>query len=145
VRRAEREQAIDPSILAGIVRQNPKSEDDTTKDELLQLLSEHPIQQEVLRLHLEGFEGKEIAEKLGVSEATVSRRLKEAKFIISLRYKKDWGASRSTGTLWTPHRPNSRTIIGWWRNWSRHTSPAASQSRWFPLDAGTKSSLSLPV
>jgi DNA-binding NarL/FixJ family response regulator len=83
---------MDPSILAGIVSQNPKSEDAPTKDELLQLLSD-PTQREVLRLHLDGVEGKVIAARLGISQAKVSRKLKELKHIISIRCQDDWRAS----------------------------------------------------
>ena len=83
----------DPQELAESWTRTRTSEDDIDaredRERLLALLANcqqtlsllataNPLIRDVFRLHCEGVSGKEIAQKLGKSESTVSRRLHDA-------------------------------------------------------------------
>ena len=90
--RAKRQRPTDPTVFSEIVSQSPSSDNGPTKEDLLQLLSD-PTQREVVRLHLEGIQGKVIAKVLGLNPSKVSQLLTKAKLDIGTRYANEWRSS----------------------------------------------------
>lgn len=82
---AFRQQPTDPVAFADLAAPAPAQADGPTKEDALEWLND-PLQREIVRLHLEGVQGKVIAKVVGLHPSRVSILLSNARHQLSTRY-----------------------------------------------------------
>lgn len=98
-KRAKRERPFDAQLGSERLEAHPDSEGMDTAvgeapsvDELVEAI-EDPRQREIFRLHINGYKGKDIAAKLGMSNSTISREIKKAKTWLRRKFRDKFDAA----------------------------------------------------